>query len=59
MKPHPKFIEDFNLVLNHYDVSAEEAKYEKQRVMANMTEAERCYSIIADGIRGLNNHAAN
>lgn len=54
-KPNPQFVRDFNLVLTHYEVTPEEAKYEKQRVMANMAEAERCYSVIAAGIRSLNN----
>lgn len=54
-KPSPQFVQDFNLVLTHYEVTAEEAKYEKARVMKNMEEAERCYSVIAAGVRGLNN----
>ena len=55
VKPHPDFIENFNLVMNHYQVDKEEAKYEKARVMKNMDDAERCYSVIAAGIRALNN----
>lgn len=55
MKPNPQFISDFNLVLSHYEVTPEEAKYEKQRVMKNMADAERCYSVIAAGLRSLNN----
>ena len=54
MKPNPQFIENFNLVMNYYQVDKEEAAYEKKRVMANMADAERCYSVIAAGIRILN-----
>lgn len=54
-KPHPQLIADFNLVLSHYEVTPEEAKYEKQRVMKNMADAEKCYSVIAAGLRCLNN----
>ena len=54
LKPTQKFKEDFNLVLNHYRVDTEEAKFEKARVMANYTDAALCYAAIADEIkRGL------
>ena len=52
--PTQKFKHDFNLVLNHYRVDPEEAKYEKARVMANYSDAALCYAAIADEInRGL------
>ena len=40
--------------MEHYEVEIDEAKFEKARVLSNFEEAERCYSIIAAGIRGLN-----
>lgn len=53
-KPTQKFKDDFNLVLNHYQVDVEEAKFEKERVMANYHDAALCYAAIADEIkRGL------
>jgi len=54
LKPTQKFKEDFNLVLNHYQVDVDEAKFEKSRVMANYNDAALCYADIADEIkRGL------
>ena len=54
LKPTQKFKDDFNLVLNHYQVDVEEAKLEKSRVMANYNDAALCYAAIADEInRGL------
>ena len=54
LKPTQKFKDDFNLVLNHYRVDTEEAKFEKARVMANYSDAALCYAAIADEIkRGL------
>lgn len=46
-----QFKEDFNLVLNHYQVDVEEAKFEKARVMANYRDAALCYAAIADEIK--------
>lgn len=51
LKPSKQFIDDFNLVLNHYDCTKEEAAFEKQRVMANFPDAERCYTELAREIR--------
>jgi hypothetical protein len=45
--------DDVNKVFNYYEVSLEEAKFEKKRIMDNLYEASKCYSIIAAGIRGL------
>ena len=54
LKPTQKFKDDFNLVLNHYRVDPEEAKFEKARVMANYNDAALCYAAIAEEIkRGL------
>ena len=54
LKPTQKFRDDFNLVLNHYQVDVDEAKFEKARVMANYHDAALCYAAIADEInRGL------
>ena len=54
MQISKEFKDDFNLVLNHYQVDTQEAKYEKARVMANYDDAALCYATIADEIkRGL------
>ena len=54
IKPTQKFKDDFNLVLNHYQVDTEEAKQEKERVEANYSDAALCYAAIAEEIkRGL------
>jgi len=50
-KPTQKFKDDFNLVLNHYQVDVDEAKFEKARVMANYNDAALCYAAIADEIK--------
>ncbi len=42
---------DFNLIMDYYEVTQDEAKFEKARVLANLEEASKCYSIIAAGIR--------
>lgn len=53
MKPSKQFIENFKLCMEFYEVDMEEAKYERDRCLANMCDAERCYSVIAAGVRGL------
>lgn len=54
MQISKEFKDDFNLVLNHYRVDPEEAKFEKARVMANYNDAALCYAAIAEEIkRGL------
>ena len=58
-KPSKQFMEDFKLCMEYYNVEIEEAKYERDRVINNMCGAERCYSVIAAGIRGLNNGQNN
>ena len=51
IKPTQKFKYDFNLVLNHYQVDVDEAKFEKARVMANYHDAALCYAAIAEEIK--------
>ena len=58
-KPSKQFMEDFKLCMEYYEVEIEEAKFERNRVINNMCGAERCYSVIAAGIRGLNNGQNN
>ena len=60
-KPQPskQFMEDFKLCMEYYEVEIEEAKFERGRCLANMSDAERCYSVIAEGIRVLNNGKNN
>ena len=50
-KPSKQFMDDFKLCMEYYEVEIEEAKYERGRCLANMSDAERCYSVIAAGIR--------
>ena len=40
-------------------VEIDEAKFERGRCLANMNNAERCYSVIAAGIRRINNEQNN
>ena len=58
-KPSKQFIEDFKLCMEYYEVEIEEAKFERNRVINNMNDAERCYSVIAAGIRRINNEQNN
>lgn len=51
IKPNKQFIEDFKLCMEYYDVEMDEAKFERDRCLKNMIDAERCYSVIAAGIR--------
>ena len=54
MQISKEFKDDFNLVLNHYQVDVDEANFEKARVMANYSDSALCYAAIADEIkRGL------
>ena len=55
VKPQKQFIEDFRLCMEYYEVDMEEAKYERNRCLANMHDAERCYSVVAAGIMGVGN----
>ena len=50
---------DFKLCMEYYEVEIEEAKFERNRVINNMNDAERCYSVIAAGIRRINNEQNN
>jgi len=58
-KPSKQFMDDFKLCMEYYEVEIEEAKFERGRCLANMNDAERCYSVVAAGIRGLNNGKNN
>lgn len=51
--------ENFNLCMDHYDCTSDEAKFEKARILANVEEAARCYSVIAAGIRNENHTKQN
>lgn len=53
VKPHKQFMENFKLCMEFYEVDIDEAKYERDRCLANMYDAERCYSAVAAGIRGI------
>ena len=55
MKPHPQFIEDFNIVMNYYEVELEEANREKKKWMDDPDAIEKSYSIIAAGVRAMLN----
>ena len=59
VKPSKQFMEDFKLCMEYYEVDIDEAKFERDRCLKNMNGAERCYSVIAAGIRGLNNERNN
>lgn len=56
MKIPQQFIDDFNTVMNYAECTKEEAAFEKKRVMKNFDDAARCYSVLAAGIRGMNNN---
>ena len=58
-KPSKQFMEDFKLCMEYYEVEIEEAKFERGRCLDNMDNAFRCYSVIAAGIRVLNNGKNN
>lgn len=51
-KPHPQFIADFNLVMNHYEVDMDDANNEKRKWAISPYEIEKSYSILAAGVRG-------
>lgn len=46
-------MENFKLCMEFYEVDMEEAKYERDRCLANMYDAERCYSAVAAWIGGI------
>ena len=52
-KPHPQFIEDFNIVMNYYEVERDDANREKKKWMADPDAIEKSYSIIAAGVRAM------
>ena len=54
MQISKKLKDDVNICFNHWAVDRDEAKYEIERIKANIVDAERCYDDIADKIkRGL------
>lgn len=59
VKPSKQFMEDFKLCMEYYEVEMDEAKFERDRCLKNMADAERCYSVIAAGIRGLSDERNN
>jgi len=58
-KPSKQFMDDFKLCMEYYEVEIEEAKFERNRVLENYEEAQRCYSVIASGIMGINDEQNN
>jgi len=52
-------MEDFKLCMEFYEVDMDEAKFERDRCLKNMHDAERCYSVVAAGIRGLSDGNKN
>lgn len=49
-----KLKDDVNVCFNHYGVDRDEAKFEIERIKANIVDAARCYDDIANKIkRGL------
>jgi hypothetical protein len=56
MQISKKLKDDVNVCFNHWAVDRKEAKFEIERIKANIVDAERCYDDIADKIkRGLSN----
>ena len=49
----------FNLCMKHYECTAEEIEFEKQRVRKNFKDAQICYSSIAKTIRKILNIEEN
>lgn len=52
-----EFIDNFNLCLNYYGCTKEEANFEKERIKRSALDyyrADRCYSAIAAEIRNQN-----
>jgi len=51
MQISKKLKDDVNVCFNHYQVDRDEAKFEIERIKANIVDAERCYDDIADKIK--------
>lgn len=49
-----QFKRDFDFCMKHYEVTGDELEFEKERCRANMSEAERCYSSVAERLRSIN-----
>ena len=50
-KPPQESIDAFNLVWEYSECTKEEAKYEKQKILANFDEMDLSYKLMADRIR--------
>lgn len=48
-----KLKDDVNICFNHWSVNREEAKFEIERIKANIADAERCYDDIARKIKNV------
>ena len=46
-----RFIADFNLCMEFYECTFEEAKFERKRVIKDYYNASKCFSVIAEEIR--------
>jgi len=50
-KPPQSSIDNYNLVWEYCECTVEEAKYEKQKIMANFDELDLSYRLMANRIR--------
>jgi len=50
-----EFRQAFKKCMGYYECTAEEVEFEKQRVRANYSDAERCYLSIAEEINNEKN----
>jgi len=50
-KPSQSSIDNYNLVWSYAECTVEEAKYEKQKIMANFDELDLSYRLMANRIR--------
>ena len=56
IKPDARFKADFNACMEYYECTKDEAKFERDRILANeqaYNDAAKCYSVVAAGIRGM------
>lgn len=50
-KPPQSSIDNYNLVWSYCECTKEEAKHEKEKILANFEELDLSYRLMADGIR--------
>ncbi len=50
-KPPQSSIDNYNLVWEYAECSKDEAKHEKQKILANFDELDETYRLMADKIR--------